>query len=94
MTGTDGGLAGRHALVNGSSSGLGVDFARELARRGAGLTLVARREDRLRAVARELADTQARGRRVDVLVNNAGFGLYGRFSELDWGASGPCWSWT
>jgi uncharacterized protein len=85
MTGTDGGLAGRHALVTGSSSGLGVDFARELARRGAGLTLVARREDRLRAVARELADTQARGRRVDVLVNNAGFGLYGRFSELDWG---------
>jgi len=110
MTGTDGGLAGRHALVTGSSSGLGVDFARELARRGAGLTLVARREDRLRAVARELADTrgvevqvlvldlneadapdrlladtQARGRPVDVLVNNAGFGLYGRFSELDWG---------
>jgi short-subunit dehydrogenase len=54
MTGTDGGLAGRHALVTGSSSGLGVDFARELARRGAGLTLVARREDRLRALEREL----------------------------------------
>jgi short-subunit dehydrogenase len=85
MRGTTGGLAGRHALVTGASSGLGVDFARELARRGAGLTLVARREDRLRAVARELADTQARGRPVDVLVNNAGFGLYGRFSELDWG---------
>ena len=66
MTGTDGGLAGRHALVTGSSSGLGVDFARELARRGAGLTLVARREDRLRAVARELADTH--GVEVQVLV--------------------------
>jgi uncharacterized protein len=109
MRGTTGDLAGRHALVTGASSGLGADFARELARRGAGLTLVARREERLRALARELADahgadvrvvvldlneadapdrlladTQARGRPVDVLVNNAGFGLYGRFSELDW----------
>jgi short-subunit dehydrogenase len=109
MRGGTGDLAGRHALVTGASSGLGVDFARELARRGAGLTLVARREDRLRALARELADdhgvdahvvvvdlndadapdrlladTRARGRPVDVLVNNAGFGLYGPFSELDW----------
>jgi short-subunit dehydrogenase len=52
-------LSGRHALVTGASSGLGVDFARELAGRGAGLTLVARREDRLRALQRELAATGA-----------------------------------
>jgi uncharacterized protein len=47
-------LSGRVALVTGASSGLGVDFARELARRGARLVLVARREDRLQAVQEEL----------------------------------------
>jgi short-subunit dehydrogenase len=108
MTTTDPALAGRHALVTGASSGLGADFARELARRGAALTLVARREDRLRSLQRELAASGAeaevvaldlndpaapdrllagaetRRRPVDVLVNNAGFGLYGPFSSLDW----------
>jgi uncharacterized protein len=55
MTSTDPALAGRHALITGASSGLGADFARELARRGAALTLVARREDRLRSLQGELA---------------------------------------
>jgi uncharacterized protein len=48
-------LQGRHALVKGAPSGLGADFARELAGPGAGLTLVARREDQLRTLERELA---------------------------------------
>ena len=79
------------AVVTGASSGIGADIARELAARGHGVTLVARREDRLRDLAdasgasRDVADARAglfdeidrRGLTIDILVNNAGIGTVG-----------------
>lgn len=53
------------ALVTGGSSGIGAEVARRLAARGHGVTLVARREDRLRAVAEELS--AATGVRAEVV---------------------------
>lgn len=96
------------ALVTGASAGIGQELARQLAARGAGLVLVARREQQLRELADRLTrqyavdvevlaadltvpeDLAMVERRVedvdqpiDLLVNNAGFGAYGRFAELD-----------
>ncbi len=105
----DGSLQGKTALVTGASSGLGVDFARELARRGCRLVLVARREELLKKLQAELQaqfgvtaivmtvdlgdpdapqmlyDTlKAQQVGVDLLVNNAGFGVYGMELEIPW----------
>ncbi len=48
--------AGSTCLITGASAGIGVELARALARRGHGLTLVARRLERLEQLAGELSD--------------------------------------
>lgn len=96
------------ALITGATSGIGHEFAVQLAARGHDLVVVARDRERLEAVARTLrtshgiavevlpADLSDRAalqtvadrlsdpdRPVEVLVNNAGYGLKGRFVEHD-----------
>ncbi len=95
------------AAITGASSGIGAEFARQLAARGFDLLLIARRQDRLQALADELAQscnarseilvadlaTDADRERATarilaadnlaLLVNNAGFGTQGAFSDAD-----------
>ena len=95
------------ALVTGASSGIGAALAERLAHDGRDLVIVARRQERLEALARRLqAETGVvvevlavdlteppqlqlvverlrEDERIDMLVNNAGFGGYGIFAELE-----------
>ncbi len=86
------------ALITGASAGLGAEYAKLFAADKHDLVLVARRRDRLEALARELQDLAARdgasrvvdevgrlGLEIEFLVNNAGFGTSGAFVELDVG---------
>jgi 3-oxoacyl-[acyl-carrier protein] reductase len=60
-------LSGRVALVTGASSGLGLHFAQVLAEAGAAVALVARRADRLAALANHIE--QAGGRAAPLSAN-------------------------
>jgi len=48
---------GPWAVVTGASSGLGAEFAKQLSGAGLNVVLVARREERLNALAQELEQT-------------------------------------
>src|SRR6266536_2464587 len=101
-------ITGRpRALMTGASSGIGAAFAKRLAKDGYDLIIVARRRDKLEALAAQLQsnhqsnievmvadlsksdDLRAVEKRVaedtslELLVNNAGFGAYMPFIELD-----------
>ncbi len=101
-------LANQWALVTGASSGLGEEFARQLASRGMHLVLVARRREMMETLAAELhlqhgthchviqADLSdpaepkrvldeiaAAGITIELLVNNAGFGIVGEVDNVD-----------
>jgi short-subunit dehydrogenase len=66
----------KSVILAGASSGLGAEFARQLARRGANLVLVARRADRLESLAAEL--TRAHGVTVTAVARDLGLPDAGR----------------
>ena len=81
---TQTGKSERWALVTGASAGIGAEFCRQLAAGGYQLVLVARREDKLRAIADELRDAFGAGSLIivaDLSRKNAGEAIVERLTQ-------------
>jgi uncharacterized protein len=79
---------GQYALITGASSGIGAEFARQLAKAGLDLVLVARRQDKLLSIAAALHqqfDTRVETVELDLLDEGAVDELAGRTEQLDIG---------
>ncbi len=91
----------KQALVTGASGGIGRVFAQKLAQDGYAVTVVARHEEKLKALTQEIGPGHAyvkadlstaigqdivgsllTQKKFDLLVNNAGVGVVGNFSEV------------
>lgn len=97
-------------LITGASSGIGYEFAKIYAENGYNLVVVARNEDKLEVLKKEILEKisknvkitvieadlsqenaaerlynqiKSNNLKIDTLVNNAGIGIYGKFSEFD-----------
>lgn len=73
---------GKHVLVTGGSAGIGLDIAKEYARSGANVTIVARNLSKLQQAQKELQQSCKPGRKVCIAAVDVGSSLESVVSKL------------